>query len=76
VRAVSFQADFGATTFTIWIDRKTKLPVRINSTLGTAAESMQMTMRDFVFNAPAEEALFSIEARISCRNCPQSRRLS
>jgi outer membrane lipoprotein-sorting protein len=59
VRAVGFEADFGATTFTLWSDPKTKLPVLIESTIGAPSEPIQMTMRDFVFNAPAEDDLFS-----------------
>lgn len=62
VRTVGFQADFGATTFTIWSDPKTKLPVQIDSTLGTSSESIAMTMHEFVFNAPVEDGLFSTEA--------------
>lgn len=62
VRTVGFEADFGAITFTLWSDPKTKLPVVIESTIGSPSEPIQMTMREFVFNAPVEDGLFSTEA--------------
>jgi hypothetical protein len=62
VRTVGFEADFGATTFTLWSDPNTRLPVEIESMIGAPSEAIQMTMRDFVFDAPVEDALFSTEA--------------
>jgi outer membrane lipoprotein-sorting protein len=61
VRTVGFEADFGAITFTLWSDPKTKLPVLIESTIGSPSEPIQMTMREFIFNAPVEDGLFSTE---------------
>ncbi len=61
VRTRGFETAFGATTMTIWGDPQTKLPVQIESTIGSDATSFQMTMRDFIFNAPLEDALFSTE---------------
>ncbi len=61
VRTLGFEASFGAITMTIWSDPKTKLPVQIESTFGAAAEPIQMAMREFVFNAPLEDTLFSTE---------------
>lgn len=62
VQTVGFEVQFGASTFTLWSDPKTKLPVLIESAIGTPSEPIQMTMREFVFNAPAEDSLFSTEA--------------
>lgn len=61
VRTLGFEAAFGATTMTLWGDPKTKLPVQIEATIGAPSEPMQMTMREFVFNAPLEDALFYTE---------------
>lgn len=61
VRTVGFEAEFGAVTFTLWSDPKTKLPVLIESTIGAPSEAIQMTMRDFAFNAPVEDSLFSTD---------------
>lgn len=61
VRTRGFEAAFGAMTMTIWGDPQTKLPIEIESTIGADVASFQMTMRDFVFNAPLEDSLFSTE---------------
>lgn len=61
VRTVGFEAAFGATTMTIWGDPKTKLPVQIEATIGSPSEPIQTVMREFVFNAPLEDALFSTD---------------
>jgi outer membrane lipoprotein-sorting protein len=59
VRTLGFQADFGATTMTLWGDPQTKLPVQIEAVIGSPSEPIQTVMREFVFNAPLEDALFS-----------------
>jgi outer membrane lipoprotein-sorting protein len=61
VRTLGFEAAFGATTMTLRGNPKTKLPVQIEATIGAPSEPIQMTMREFVFNAPLEDALFSTE---------------
>ena len=61
VRTLGFEAAFGATTMTLWGDPKTKLPVQIEATIGSPSEPIQMVMRDFVFNVPLEDALFSTD---------------
>ncbi len=61
VRTLGFQADFGSVTMTVWGDPKTKLPVQIESMIGAPSEPIPVTMREFVFNAPLEDALFSTE---------------
>lgn len=61
VRTVGFEASFGAITMTIWSNPRTKLPVQIDSQIGAPSEPIQTTMRDFVFDAPLEDALFSTE---------------
>ncbi len=61
VRTQGFEANFGATTMTLWGDPKTKLPVQIESTIGSDSDSFHMTMQDFVFNAPLDDSLFSTE---------------
>lgn len=62
VRTLGFEAQFGPTTMTIWGDPKTKLPVQIDAEFGSKAEPLQVTMRDFAFNASLDDALFSTEA--------------
>jgi outer membrane lipoprotein-sorting protein len=59
VRTLGFQADFGATTMTLWGDPQTKLPVQIEAVIGSPSEPIQTVMREFVFSAPLEDALFS-----------------
>jgi outer membrane lipoprotein-sorting protein len=61
VRTRGFEATFGATTMTLWSDPQTKLPVQIEAAIGSPAEPIQMTMQEFVFNGPLEDALFSTE---------------
>lgn len=61
VLTLGFEAEFGATTMTLWGDPKTKLPVQIESTVGSPSDPIQMVMRDFVFNKPLEDSLFSLE---------------
>ncbi|HUQ71265.1 MAG TPA: hypothetical protein VM165_17185 [Planctomycetaceae bacterium] len=61
VRTLGFEASFGAVTMTIWGDPKTKLPVQIDSQIGAPSEPIQTTMREFVFDAPLDDALFSTE---------------
>jgi outer membrane lipoprotein-sorting protein len=61
IQAVGFEADFGATKFTLWSDPKTKLPVLIESSIGAPSDPIQMTMREFVFNSTLEDSLFSTE---------------
>jgi len=61
VRTLGFEAVFGATTMTLWGDPKTKLPVQIEATIGAPSEPIQMVMREFVFNAPLEDVLFSMD---------------
>ncbi|MDZ4685352.1 MAG: hypothetical protein SH850_09695 [Planctomycetaceae bacterium] len=61
VRTLGFEASFGATTMTLWGDPKTKLPVQIESQIGSPSDAIQMTMRDFVFNTPLDDAHFSTE---------------
>lgn len=61
LRVVGFEAAFGATTMTIWGDPQSKLPVQIESTIGTPSEPIAMVMRDFVFNAPLADSLFSLD---------------
>ena len=62
VRTLGFEAAFGATTMTLWGDPKTKLPVQIEATIGSPSEPIQMVMREFVFDAPLEDALFSTDS--------------
>jgi outer membrane lipoprotein-sorting protein len=59
VRTLGFVTDFGATTMTLWGDPKTKLPVQIEAMIGPPSEPIQMVLREFVFNARLEDALFS-----------------
>lgn len=61
VRAQGFEAAFGATTMTLWGNPETKLPVRIEATIGAPSAPLRMTMREFVFNAPLDVALFSTD---------------
>jgi len=61
VRTVGFEADFGATTFTLWSDPKTKLPVQIDATIGAPSDPIQMTMHEFTFNAPVDDSLLSTD---------------
>jgi outer membrane lipoprotein-sorting protein len=61
VRTLGFEASFGAITMTIWSNPRTKLPVQIDSQIGAPSEPIQTTMRDFVFDAPLDDALFSTE---------------
>jgi len=61
VRTRGFEAAFGATTMTLWGDPKTKLPVQIEATIGAPSEPIQMVMRDFAFNTPLDDALFSTD---------------
>lgn len=61
VRARGFEANFGPVTLTIWSNPQTKLPVAIESEIGSASDPSMSTMRDFVFNAPLDDALFSTE---------------
>ncbi len=61
VRTAGFEATFGATTMTLWSDPQTKLPVQIEAAIGSPAEPIQMVMREFVFNEPLDDALFSVE---------------
>lgn len=61
VRTLGFEASFGATTMTLWGDPKTKLPVQIESMIGSPSDSIPMMMHEFVFNAPLEDELFSTE---------------
>ncbi len=61
VRTLGFEAEFGPTTMTIWSDPKTKLPVQIDAQFGSPTEPLPTTMRNFVFNAPLDDALFSTE---------------
>jgi outer membrane lipoprotein-sorting protein len=61
VRTRGFEASFGAVTMTIWSNPKTKLPVQIDSQIGAPSDPIQTTMRDFVFDAPLDDAHFSTE---------------
>lgn len=61
VRTQGFKASFGATTMTLWGDPKTNLPVLIEATIGEPSEPVGMVMRDFVFDKPLPDALFSFE---------------
>jgi outer membrane lipoprotein-sorting protein len=46
---------------TVWADVKTGDPVRIEIELPLMGKTSTMVMSDFVFNAPLDEALFSLE---------------
>jgi len=61
VRTLGFEAAFGATTMTVWGDPKTKRPVQIEAMIGSPSEPIPTVMRDFVFNAPLEDSLFSMD---------------
>ena len=52
-------ADHG-TPFDLWGDPETGLPVRVEMTLGMNG-NMKVIFSDFVFNAPMDKSLFSIE---------------
>lgn len=59
-RVVGFRMSGRGTVVDVWGDPQTRLPVRIESTSALMPD-YKMTTRDFAFNVPMDESLFSLE---------------
>jgi|GEM_PF-3796698 len=51
---------FGFPT-SLWVDPKTKRPLMVESTVTMGGQEMKLRMTDFVFDAPLEQSLFSLQ---------------
>jgi outer membrane lipoprotein-sorting protein len=61
VEAQGFRIQENGLSYTAWIDPKTRQPLVIEHTLRTGDKELTMTMSDFVFDAPLDDALFSLK---------------
>lgn len=61
VLAPGFRAQFGAVTMTLWGHPKTKRPLLIEMPLTVGETSYVLKMKNFQFDLPLEDSLFSIE---------------
>jgi outer membrane lipoprotein-sorting protein len=61
VEAQGFRIQKNGMSHIAWIDPKTRLPLVIEHTLRTGDKDVTMTMSDFVFDAPLDDALFSLK---------------
>lgn len=57
---VGFRLSVGGVVIDVWGDPKTRLPVRIESTIAMMP-NIKITQSDFEFNVPMDESLFSLE---------------
>jgi outer membrane lipoprotein-sorting protein len=58
--AVGFRVTRQTTTFDVWADPKTKLPVRIETTLTALGQTATVVMDEFVFDEELDAASFSL----------------
>jgi outer membrane lipoprotein-sorting protein len=61
ITAKGFKADMFGFPVSLWVDPKTKLPLVVETTVTMLGRQMNVVMKDFVFDAPMEESLFSVE---------------
>mgnify|MGYP001468122075 CR=1 FL=1 len=61
VEAQGFRIQKNGISHIAWIDPKTRLPLVIEHTLRAGDKDMTITMSDFVFDAPLDDALFSLK---------------
>jgi outer membrane lipoprotein-sorting protein len=61
VEAQGFRIQKNGISHIAWIDPKTRLPLVIEHTLRTGDKELTMTMSDFVFDTPLDDALFSLK---------------
>lgn len=59
-RVVGFRLSTRGVVLNVWGDPKTRLPVRIESTM-TLMPNLEVTASNFEFNVPMDESLFSLE---------------
>ena len=59
-RVVGFSLSVRGVVINVWGDPKTRLPVRIESTMAMMPH-IKLTQSDFEFNVPMDESLFSLE---------------
>ena len=59
-RVVGFRLSAGGVVIDVWGDPKTRLPVRIETTMAMVP-NLKITQSDFEFNVPMDESLFSLE---------------
>lgn len=59
-RVMGFSLSVRGVTINVWGDPKTRLPVRIESTMALMPH-LKITQSDFEFNVPMDESLFSVE---------------
>jgi outer membrane lipoprotein-sorting protein len=61
VKAVGFRATVGGEELTIWADKKTAAPVRVEQAVSMDGRGATMVMDHFVIDAPLDDALFSLD---------------
>ena len=60
VEAQGFRVQQNGLTFTVWVDPQARQPLVIEHTQRAGDKDMTLTMSDFVFDAPLDDALFSL----------------
>lgn len=60
VTAKGFELHVNDQQLTMWVDPKTRLPLRIESSALAGARQVQVVLSDFVFDQPLDDALFNV----------------
>jgi hypothetical protein len=59
-KAIGYSMDVDGFPMTIWADAQTKLPLTIDTTVGSSESAVTMSMTDFAWGVPVDEKLFSL----------------
>jgi hypothetical protein len=61
IKAKGFRIESLGYPTTLWVDPTTKLPLIVESTVTMGQQQMKVVMTNFVFDAPMDESLFSLQ---------------
>lgn len=60
VNAKGFELHVNDQNLSMWVDPKTRLPLRIESSALAGGQQVQVVLSDFVFDQPLDDALFNV----------------
>jgi hypothetical protein len=61
IKAKGFRTKSFGLPISLWVDPKTKLPMLVEMSVSVGKEKVKVVLSDFVFDAPMDESLFSLQ---------------